>query len=125
MTYPKGYIDDLCRKVDIVRVVRTFMPLRTRGEGNDEHVGLCPFIPEETPSFVVHSTKQIYHCFGCGRHGGVIMFLMKHQKMRYQEAVHWLAKRARFYPKQWRAWKKRQAKEDAEYQKNEAEKHQK
>ncbi len=110
MHYPKEYVDELCCRADIVEVVRGFMKLKTRGATNDEQVAYCPFHEERTPSFVVHSEKQIYHCFGCGRHGGVIKFLKEHQKMTFLEAVHWLAKRYHFYLKQWQAIQKKREK---------------
>jgi DNA primase len=58
---------------------------------------------------VVHANKQFYHCFGCGIHGDAIEFLTEYQEMAYQQAVMWLAKRYRFYPKEW-ARKRRRAK---------------
>ncbi len=107
MRYPKEYVEQLCYRVDIVKVVQCFMTLRTRGSTKDEHVALCPFHSEKTPSFVVHSEQQIYHCFGCGRHGGVIKFLREYRKISFPEAIHWLAKYSHFYLKQWQALEKR------------------
>lgn len=107
MRYSREYIDALLCRVEIVEVVRSFMSLERRGRSM-EHVGLCPRHSEKTPSFVVHVGQQFYHCFGCGIHGKVINFLMDYQGMTYQQAVMWLAKRYRFYPKEW-ARRRRQA----------------
>lgn len=113
MYYSKEYVDALCARADIVAVIRGFMKLRRdRGYGQKRYRSLCPFHPERTPSFLVSPTRQTYHCFGCGAHGGVIKFLEEHQRMDYHRAIQWLAKRYRFHPKQWDAWKKKRAKED-------------
>ncbi len=109
MTYPREYIVELLCRVDIVEVVKTFVPLRTRGSENQEHFGVCPFHRERTASFVVHRTKQFYHCFGCGAHGKAIKFLEVHSGLSFSKAVMYLAKRYRFYPKQWRAMRRQEA----------------
>src|SRR5690606_39184775 len=57
------------------------------------YLGLCPFHNEKTPSFTVSPTKEIYKCFGCGRSGNAISFLMEHEKYSYVEALRWLAAR--------------------------------
>ena len=56
--------------------------------------GLCPFHSEKTPSFSVSPDKQIYHCFGCGKGGGVISFIMEIENLSFPEAVAFLARRA-------------------------------
>ena len=56
--------------------------------------GLCPFHSEKTPSFSVSPSKQIYHCFGCGKGGGVINFIMDIERLSFPEAVEFLARRA-------------------------------
>ena len=56
--------------------------------------GLCPFHSEKTPSFSVSPDKQIYHCFGCGKGGGVINFVMEIENLSFPEAVEFLARRA-------------------------------
>ena len=55
------------------------------------YLGLCPFHNEKTPSFTVSPAKEIYKCFGCGRSGNAIGFLMEHEKYSYVEALKWLA----------------------------------
>jgi len=64
--------------------------LKKRGAN---YLGLCPFHNEKTPSFTVSPTKEIYKCFGCGRSGNTISFLMEHEKFSYVEALKWLANR--------------------------------
>ena len=57
------------------------------------YLGLCPFHNEKTPSFTVSPAKEIYKCFGCGRSGNAISFLMEHEKYSYVEALKWLAEK--------------------------------
>lgn len=66
------------------------MKLKKRGSN---YLGLCPFHNEKTPSFTVSPAKEIYKCFGCGRSGNSISFLMEHEKFSYVEALKWLASR--------------------------------
>ncbi len=66
------------------------MKLKKRGAN---YLGLCPFHNEKTPSFTVSPSKEIYKCFGCGRSGNTISFLMEHEKFSYVEALKWLANR--------------------------------
>lgn len=56
-------------------------------------MGLCPFHGEKSPSFTVSPAKEIYKCFGCGKSGNTITFLMEHEKYSYVEALKWLAER--------------------------------
>ena len=66
------------------------MKLKKRGTN---YLGLCPFHNEKTPSFTVSPAKEIYKCFGCGKSGNSISFLMEHDKLSYVEALKWLAKK--------------------------------
>lgn len=75
---------------DIVDVVGHFVQLKKRGSN---HIGLCPFHNEKTPSFSVSPSRGIYKCFGCQKAGNPITFLQEHEKMSYPEAIKWLAKR--------------------------------
>jgi DNA primase len=75
-------------QLDIIDVVGGFVKLKRRGTN---YLGLCPFHNEKTPSFTVSPTKEIYKCFGCGRSGNTISFLMEHEKYSYAEALKWLA----------------------------------
>jgi DNA primase len=70
--------------------VGSFVKLKKRGTN---YLGLCPFHNEKTPSFTVSPAKEIYKCFGCGRSGNTIGFLMDHEKYSYAEALRWLANR--------------------------------
>lgn len=74
---------------DIVSVLGRFMYLQKKGA---KYWACCPFHTEKTPSFVVNPEEQYYHCFGCGKSGSVITFLMEHENMQYTEAVETLAK---------------------------------
>ena len=78
-------------RCDIVDVVSSYVTLTRKG-GN--YFGLCPFHNEKTPSFSVSPDKQIYHCFGCKKGGGVINFIMEIENLTFPEAVRFLAKRA-------------------------------
>lgn len=77
-------------RVDIVGEIGVRVPLRRAGAN---HVGLCPFHGEKSPSFTVSATKQFFHCFGCGVNGDVIEFIMKHDGMSFAEAVQALSER--------------------------------
>ncbi|MCL6524000.1 MAG: DNA primase [Thermoflavifilum sp.] len=86
----KESISAVLQRVDIVDVIGSFVRLKKRGAN---YLGLCPFHHEKTPSFTVSPTKEIFKCFGCGRSGNVISFLMEHEKLSYIEAIRWLAQR--------------------------------
>ena len=85
------FLDELIARSDIVDVVSGYVALQRKG-GN--LFGLCPFHNEKTPSFSVSPDKQIYHCFGCKKGGGVINFIMEIENLTFPEAVRFLAKRA-------------------------------
>lgn len=86
------FIEQLKSSVDIVRVVGEYVRLKRAGAG-PRYTGLCPFHPEKTPSFSVHSTHQFYKCFGCGAGGDVIKFVMEIERLTFWEAVKLLAER--------------------------------
>ena len=75
---------------EIVDVVGEFVTLKRRGTSL---IGLCPFHNEKTPSFNVSQAKGIYKCFGCGKGGSAVNFIMEHEHFSYTEALKWLAKR--------------------------------
>jgi DNA primase len=83
-------IQQIQQRIDILDVVGEFVKLKKRGSS---YLGLCPFHNEKTPSFTVSPAKEIYKCFGCGRSGNSIGFLMEHEKYSYVEALRWLATR--------------------------------
>jgi DNA primase len=81
-------IQQILGRLDIIEIIGGFVKLKKRGAN---YLGLCPFHNEKTPSFTVSPTKEIYKCFGCGRSGNTISFLMEHEKYSYAEALKWLA----------------------------------
>ncbi|MBQ2074324.1 MAG: DNA primase [Muribaculaceae bacterium] len=83
-------VDRILDTADIVDVVSDFVSLRRRGAN---FIGLCPFHDEKTPSFSVSPSKQICHCFGCGKGGSPVNFIMEHEQMSYVEALRYLAKK--------------------------------
>ena len=89
--FDQRFLDELIARSDIVDVVSGYVTLQRKG-GN--LFGLCPFHNEKTPSFSVSPDKQIYHCFGCKKGGGVINFIMEIENLTFPEAVRFLAKRA-------------------------------
>ena len=90
MRLPRGFADDVKNQADIVRVVSDYVSLKKRGAN---YVACCPFHSEKTPSFNVHSTKQIYHCFGCGQGGDVFKFVMEMEKCSFPEAMRIVAEK--------------------------------
>lgn len=83
-------IQQITSRIDIIDVIGEYIKLKKRGAN---YLGLCPFHGEKTPSFTVSPAKEIYKCFGCGRSGNTITFLMEHEKFSYVEALRWLAAR--------------------------------
>ena len=88
MAIPDTFLDELIERNDILDVVSQYVQLTKKG-GN--YFGLCPFHNEKTPSFSVAPDKQIYHCFGCGKGGGVINFIMEIENLTFPDAVRFLA----------------------------------
>ena len=83
-------IQQIMARADITDVVGSFVKLKKRGTNL---LGLCPFHNEKTPSFTVSPSKEIYKCFGCGKSGNLVSFVMEHEKYSYPEALKWLAQR--------------------------------
>ena len=81
-------IQQILSRIDIIEVIGGFVRLKKRGVN---YLGQCPFHNEKTPSFTVSPTKEIFKCFGCGKSGNTISFLMEHEKYSYVEALRWLA----------------------------------
>jgi len=88
VTIPQSFIQELLSRVDVVEIVGRYVPLK---KGGANFMGLCPFHGEKSPSFSVSPSKQFYHCFGCGKNGNAIGFLMEHAGMGFVEAVQDLA----------------------------------
>ncbi len=81
-------IENLKNRIDIVDVIGSYIELKKSGAN---YKARCPFHSEDTPSFVVSPSKQIYHCFGCGAGGDAISFVMNYEKLSYPEAIEKLA----------------------------------
>ena len=88
MSIPQTFVQELLARADVVEIVGRYVPLK---KGGANFMGLCPFHGEKSPSFSVSPTKQFYHCFGCGKTGNAIGFLMEHAGMSFVEAVNDLA----------------------------------
>jgi DNA primase len=84
------FADRVKQQADIVRVVGEYVQLKKAGQN---FRGLCPFHSEKTPSFNVHPTRQIYHCFGCGKGGDVFSFVMEMEKCDFPDAVRLVAEK--------------------------------
>lgn len=83
-------IQQILSRIDIIDVINGFVRLKKRGVN---YIGNCPFHNEKSPSFTVSPTKEIYKCFGCGKSGNTIGFVMEHEKLTYVETLRWLAQR--------------------------------
>ena len=81
-------IQQILGRLDIIDVLGGFVKLKKRGTN---YLGLCPFHNEKTPSFTVSPSKELYKCFGCGKAGNTISFIMEHEKYSYVDALKWLA----------------------------------
>ena len=88
MAIPQTFIQELIARADVVEIVGRYVQLK---KGGANYMGLCPFHGEKSPSFSVSPAKQFYHCFGCGKNGNAISFLMEHAGMTFIEAVKDLA----------------------------------
>jgi DNA primase len=85
-----SFADRVKQQADIVRVVGEYVRLKKNGQN---FMGLCPFHAEKSPSFAVHPTKQIYHCFGCQVGGDVFKFVMEMEKCAFPEAIRIVAEK--------------------------------
>src|SRR5512138_1601344 len=83
-------IQQIVSRIDIIDVVGDYVKLKKRGVN---YLGLCPFHNEKTPSFTVSPNKEIYKCFGCGKAGNSVNFIMEHEHLTYPEALKYLAKK--------------------------------
>ncbi len=87
---PRSFVDEILARTDIAEIIGHYIRLVPAGK---EFKALCPFHSEKTPSFTVVPDKQFYHCFGCGKNGSAIGFLMDYANMDFVEAVEELAHR--------------------------------
>ncbi len=88
MGYPPQFLDELRDRQPLSAVIARAVKLTRRGH---EHVGLCPFHHEKTPSFTVNDDKGFFHCFGCGAHGDVMAFVMQSKGLSFPDTVEQLA----------------------------------
>src|ERR1700731_3540207 len=85
-----SFAERVKQQADIVRVIGEYVRLKKSGQN---FTGLCPFHAEKSPSFAVHPTKQIYHCFGCGVGGDVFKFVMEMEKCAFPESIRIVAEK--------------------------------
>src|SRR5690554_876613 len=90
MYYPDDIVEEVRIRNDIVNIIGSYIRLKKTGSN---HMGLCPFHNEKTPSFSVSPSKQMYHCFGCGVGGNVFTFIMEYENYTFVEALKQLADR--------------------------------
>ena len=91
MYYGEDIVEEVRQKTDIVDLVGQYVHLKKKGSS---YFGLCPFHGEKTASFSVSPGKQIFYCFGCGKAGDSIRFLMEYENLSFVEALEELAERA-------------------------------
>lgn len=91
MYYPDDTVEEVRIRSDIVNIIGSYIRLKKSGSN---HMGLCPFHNEKTPSFSVSQSKQMYHCFGCGVGGNVYTFIMEYENYTFVEALKFLAEKA-------------------------------
>src|SRR5450432_4196206 len=85
---PQETIQQIVSRIDIIEIISSFIRLKKRGVN---YIGLCPFHNEKTPSFNVSPVRNIYKCFGCGKGGNAVNFIMEHEHFNYPEALRFLA----------------------------------
>src|SRR5512143_2509593 len=88
---PDETLQAIRERISIVEVISAYVSLKRTGRN---HVGLCPFHGEKTPSFTVNEERGLFHCFGCGAGGTVFTFVMRAEHIGFPEAVEVLARRA-------------------------------
>lgn len=91
MALPRRFLDDLKNRITLSEVIGRRIKVTRAGH---EYKACCPFHHEKTPSFTINNDKQFYHCFGCGEHGSVIDFVIKHDNIGFMDAIKMLAAEA-------------------------------
>ncbi len=91
MAFPPQFLQELEDRCRLEEIAPRYLSLKRRGKNL---VGLCPFHNEKTPSFHIYPGNNSYYCFGCGKGGGVINFIMDIERLDFLEAVKWLAQHA-------------------------------
>ena len=84
MYYSEEEITNLLAKINIKDIIEKYIKLEKIG---NKWFGICPFHKESSPSFIVDEKKQMYYCFGCGKTGNVIHFIMDYNKISFEEAI--------------------------------------
>ncbi|MBC7190574.1 DNA primase, partial [Candidatus Aerophobetes bacterium] len=79
MDYQK-VLEEIKHRLDIVELISEYIDLKKTGQN---YKSLCPFHSEKTPSFFVNPSKQIFHCFGCGKGGDIVTFVMEYEKVSF------------------------------------------
>ena len=91
MAIPQSFLKELDQRSPIADIASSYVDLKRRGKNL---VGLCPFHNEKTPSFNIYPENNSFYCFGCGKGGGVLQFVMNAENLAFLDAVRWLAQRA-------------------------------
>ncbi|MCP4578819.1 MAG: DNA primase, partial [Deltaproteobacteria bacterium] len=86
--YPSDAKEEVRSRVDIAQVIGRYVKLKPAGQNQK---GLCPFHKEKTPSFTVSPSKEVFHCFGCGKGGDIFAFLMEIEGLTFPEALQRMA----------------------------------
>ena len=86
----RATVDKIYAATNVVDVVSDFVSLKKKGVN---YTACCPFHNEKTPSFIVSPAKNVFKCFGCGKGGNAVNFVMEHERLTYVEALKWLAKK--------------------------------
>ncbi|MBN1948481.1 MAG: DNA primase, partial [Candidatus Cloacimonetes bacterium] len=108
----RAIIDNVLERTNIIEVIGSYFPLSKSGAN---YKALCPFHEEKTPSFLVSERKQIYKCFGCGKSGNAISFVMDYEKVSFWEALKKLAARVGITLEENRTDKKKQTRQELIY----------
>src|ERR1700757_146409 len=88
MSFSPSFLDELRNRLPLSEIAAKSLRLTRAGR---EFKTCCPFHNEKTPSFTINDDKQFFHCFGCGAHGDVIGFTMRHDRLSFPDAVEQLA----------------------------------
>ena len=91
MAFPSAWLNELFAKNEIVSVISSYVDLKPKGR---KLSACCPLHGEKTPSFSVSESKRLFKCFGCGKGGGVVQFIMLAENLDYLGALKFLAERA-------------------------------
>ncbi len=84
-------IEEIRNTADIIDTIGEYITIKKAGKN---YTAICPFHSEKKPSFTVSPAKQLYHCFGCGKSGNVISFVMNYESVSFIEAIEILAKKS-------------------------------